>query len=45
MPAFVVGGTDLLRYPPEGFGVVFNPESAEENLIPPALVEQVKAAG
>ena len=44
LPAFVVGGTDLLRYLPDGFGVVFNPESAEENVIPPDLVRQVKSA-
>jgi hypothetical protein len=42
MPAFVVRGKDLLRYLPDGMGVVFNPESAEEKVIPPQLVGQIK---
>jgi hypothetical protein len=42
LPAFVVGGSDLLRYLPEGFGIVFNPESDNEKVIAPKLVRDVR---
>ena len=42
LAALVVGGTDLLMYLPEGVGVVFNPDSAQESIMPPRLVAEVK---
>jgi hypothetical protein len=44
MPAFVVSGTNLLAYLPDGFGVVLNPESNDEAAIPPQMIGQIKNA-
>jgi hypothetical protein len=43
LPAFVVGGNALLMYLPDGVGAVFNPESAQEQMMTPKLVRAVKS--
>lgn len=44
LPAFVVGGENLLEFLPQGFGVIFNPEAAEAETgaIDPDLVALIK---
>jgi len=45
MPIFIVAGIDLLRYMPEGCGLLLNPETDDSAVVAPRLVDRMRSLG